>query len=67
MVKVRANYSKMFYNIFCPLCFSSGENFEDCQDHQLKCKILSNDKDIDTGTDYMNIYSEEPRKFEEIM
>ena len=66
MVKVRANYSKMYDNIFCPLCISSGENFEDSPDHLLKCKILCNDKDIDTGTEYMNIYSEEPRKFEEI-
>ena len=66
MVKVRANYSKMYDNIFCPLCISSGKNVEDSQDHLLKCNILCNDFDIDTGTDYMDIYSEEPRKFEEI-
>ena len=66
MVKVRANYSKMYDNIFCPLCISSGENIDDSQDHLLKCKILRNDKEIDIGTEYMNIYSEEPRKFKEI-
>ena len=66
MVKVKANYSKMYDNIFCPLCLSRGENIEDSQDHLIECKILSNEKDIDTGTEYMNIYSEEPRKFEEI-
>ena len=66
MVKVRANYSKMYENIFCPLCISSGKNFEDSQEHLLKCNILCNDNDLDIGTEYSDIYSEEQSKFKEI-
>ena len=66
MVKVKANFSNMCDDIFCPLCISSCQNIEDSQDHLLECNILCNDEDIDTGTEYMNIYSEEPRKFKEI-
>ena len=66
MVKVRANYSRMYDTIFCLLCEQSGKNIEDSQEHLLQCKSLCKYGEIDTGTEYFHIYSEEPSKYEKI-
>ena len=66
MVKVRANYSKMYETIFCSLCEQSGKKFVDSQEHLLHCRSLCKYGDISIGTEYLYIYSEEPSKYESI-
>ena len=66
MVKVRSNYSKMYETIFCSLCEQSGKKVEDSQEHLLHCRALCKYGDINIGTEYFYIYSEEPSKYEPI-
>ena len=58
MVKVRANFTKMYDSKFCQMCLQSGEYFEDSQEHLIKCNYLFKDGEIDTGTQYSDIFSE---------
>ena len=66
MVKVKTNFSRMYDNVFCSLCFQPGYESEDSQEHLLQCISLCNSGDIDTGTQYTDIFSETPEKFEKI-
>ena len=66
MVKVKTNFSRMHENVFCPLCFQMGYNYDDSQEHLLQCISLCNTGDIDTGTQYTDIYSESPEKYEKV-
>ena len=66
MTKVRANYTKMYKSKNCQLCLQNGEIFEDSQEHILVCKQILKDGEIDTGTDYFDIFSEKTDKQERI-
>ena len=66
MIKVKMNFSKMHTNLYCPLCSQGEFLFDDCQEHLLHCKSLSNNSDIDTGTHYQDIFSEKSEKYEKI-
>ena len=66
MTKVRANYTKMYESIYCQLCLLKRGSFEDSQEHIVLCKSLSEEGEIDTGTDYFDIFSEETNKQEKI-
>ena len=66
MTKVRANYTKMYESKYCQLCLQKGEIFEDSQDHILLCKSLFENGELDTGTDYFDIFSEKIDKQEKI-
>ena len=56
----------MYETIFCSLCEQSGNKVEDSQEHLLHCRALCNYGDINIGTEYLYIYSEEPSKYEPI-
>ena len=66
MVKVKTNSSRMYENVFCSLCSLKGYEYEDSQEHLLQCISLCNSGDIDTGTQYTDIFSETPEKYEKI-
>ena len=66
MVKVRANFSKMYESLNCQLCLQSNIVNEDTQEHLLFCTYLSQKGDIDRGTEYSDIYCEEPNRYESI-
>ena len=66
MVKVKANYSKMYESLNCQLCLQSDIVKEDTQEHLTICTYLSQPGDIDIGTEYSDIYCEEPDKYERI-
>ena len=66
MIKVKMNFSKMYENLYCPLCSQRGYQHDDCQEHLFHCKSLSNNSDIDTGTFYQDIFSEKSEKYENI-
>ena len=66
MIKVRKNYSKMYESLFCPLCSSKGYLLEENQKHLLDCVSLSNNSELDTGTNYSDIFSDIPEKYENI-
>ena len=66
MIKVKANYSKMYESLNCQLCLQSDIENEDNQKHLLICKYLSQQGDIDTGREYSDIYCEEPDRYEKI-
>ena len=66
MIKVRKNYSKMHECLLCPLCSIKGYHFEDSQEHLLQCVSLCKDSEIDTGTNYSDIFSDLPEKYENI-
>ena len=66
MIKVKANYSKMYESLNCQLCLQSDIENEDNQEHLLICKYLSQQGDIDIGTEYSDIYCEEPARYEKI-
>ena len=67
MVKVKANYSKMYECLNCELCLQSDIAKEDNQEHLLICRYLSQQGDIDNGTDHSDIYSEEQDRYERIV
>ena len=66
MIKVKANYSKMYESLLCQLCLQSDIENEDTQEHLILCSYLSQQGDIDIGTKYSDIYSEEPDRYEKI-
>ena len=67
MIKVKANYSKMYECLNCELCLQSDIAKEDNQEHLLICRYLSQQGDIDNGTDHSDIYSEEQDRYERIV
>ena len=58
MIKVRANFTKMYDSKYCQICLQIGEYFEDSQEHLIRCNSLFKDGKIDIGTQYSDIFSE---------
>ena len=56
----------MYESLFCPLCSSKGYLLEESQEHLLDCVSLCNNSELDTGTNYSDIFSDIPEKYENI-